>query len=361
MNTLPHNHFDQTNYKNIQEVIDNGENFQVVSNIFKQLSDTTRIRIFWLLCHCEECVVNIAAMMNMSSPAVSHHLKTLKDNNLITARRDGKEVYYRASFTAQSQLLHEMIELITQIACPESEDATSIYKPSDVFSCVDDSPTNDHSSDSTTFDDSRSNHVCHNHMGESAVDQQMSIHTNSSASNKQGFAHPDAPVSDKQESTYVDSSITSLHDTGYSNIPSFDHYSHDHEYKGRSEHFNGLRDEPIDTDDSSLTRYQAEQIETIKKIHDQLIAHMDSRLTVDELAREYLMNATTLKQLFKKVYGMSIAAHIKEHRMEHAAYLLKNTSMSIGDIAQHVGYDNQSKFTAAFKEHFGMLPKEFRK
>ena len=314
MNTLPHNHFDQTNYKNIQEVIDNDENFQVVSNIFKQLSDTTRIRIFWLLCHCEECVVNIAAMMNMSSPAVSHHLKTLKDNNLITARRDGKEVYYRASFTAQSQLLHEMIELITQIACPESEDATSIYKPSDVFSYVDDSPTNDHSSDSTAFDDSRSNHACHNHMGESAGNQQMSIHTNSSAKNA-----------------------------------------------AAAEHFNGLRDEPIDTDDSSLTRYQAEQIETIKKIHDQLIAHMDSRLTVDELAREYLMNATTLKQLFKKVYGMSIAAHIKEHRMEHAAYLLKNTSMSIGDIAQHVGYDSQSKFTAAFKEHFGMLPKEFRK
>ncbi len=314
MNTLPHNHSDQTNYKNIQEVIDNDENFQVVSNIFKQLSDTTRIRIFWLLCHCEECVVNIAAMMNMSSPAVSHHLKTLKDNNLITARRDGKEVYYRASFTAQSQLLHEMIELITQIACPESEDATSIYKPSDVFSCVDDSPTNDHSSDSTAFDDSRSNHACHNHMGESAVDQQMSIRTESSAKNA-----------------------------------------------AAAEHFNGLRDEPIDTDDSSLTRYQAEQIETIKKIHDQLIAHMDSRLTVDELAREYLMNATTLKQLFKKVYGMSIAAHIKEHRMEHAAYLLKNTSMSIGDIAQHVGYDSQSKFTAAFKEHFGMLPKEFRK
>ena len=33
------------------------ENFQTVADIFKQLGDGSRIRIFWLLCHCEECVI----------------------------------------------------------------------------------------------------------------------------------------------------------------------------------------------------------------------------------------------------------------------------------------------------------------
>ncbi|MDD6598560.1 MAG: ArsR family transcriptional regulator [Anaerovibrio sp.] len=31
--------------------------------------------MFWILCHCEECVLNIAALLNMSSPAVPHHLR----------------------------------------------------------------------------------------------------------------------------------------------------------------------------------------------------------------------------------------------------------------------------------------------
>ena len=73
------------------------------------------------------------------------------------------------------------------------------------------------------------------------------------------------------------------------------------------------------------------------------------------------MNPTTLKEVFKSVYGTSIAAHIKEHRMEEAARLLRDDSLSLSDVAAKVGYTNQSKFTAAFKEQFGMLPREYRK
>ena len=45
------------------------DSFQIVADIFKQLGDGSRIRIFWLLCHCEECVMNISALVDMSSPA----------------------------------------------------------------------------------------------------------------------------------------------------------------------------------------------------------------------------------------------------------------------------------------------------
>ena len=55
----------------------------------------------------------------MSSPAVSHHLRPLKNSGLIVSRREGKEVYYRAADTAQSRLLHQMIEQVMAIACPE--------------------------------------------------------------------------------------------------------------------------------------------------------------------------------------------------------------------------------------------------
>ena len=114
------------------------------------------------------------------------------------------------------------------------------------------------------------------------------------------------------------------------------------------------------TPQNKLAEYQFELTETIRKIHDQLLRHMDQRITIEELSRQYLINPTTLKNTFKSIYGTSIAAHIKEHRMRQAAKLLKETNQSIAEIAQAVGYDSQSKFTAAFKTYFEVLPKEYR-
>ena len=95
------------------------EAFEVTADLFKLMSDLTRVRLFWLLCHCEECVLNLSVMMNMSSPALSHHLKLLKACGLIVSRREGKEVYYRASDSVQASALHHVIEHVAEIACPE--------------------------------------------------------------------------------------------------------------------------------------------------------------------------------------------------------------------------------------------------
>lgn len=110
-----------------------------------------------------------------------------------------------------------------------------------------------------------------------------------------------------------------------------------------------------------LSQYQSRQVELIRTIHDQLISHLDQRITIEDLARRYLMNPTTLKTLFKAVYGNSIASHVKEHRMETAASLLLQTDWSIAQIAHSVGYENQSKFATAFKEFYQVLPTEYRK
>ena len=112
---------------------------------------------------------------------------------------------------------------------------------------------------------------------------------------------------------------------------------------------------------NQMTQYQAEQVRVIREIHDLLASNMERRFTIEELSRKYLMNQTTLKAVFKSVYGESIAAHMKEHRMEKAAALLHESDMSIAEIGRLVGYESQSKFTAAFKEQFGQLPKEYRR
>ncbi|MBP3315576.1 MAG: winged helix-turn-helix transcriptional regulator [Clostridia bacterium] len=97
------------------------ESFETVSNLFKQLSDTTRLRIFWVLCHSEECVINLAAIMNMSSPAVSHHLRLLKEAGLVVTRREEKEVYYKVADTEEAALLHSMIEQLEHMTCPDEK------------------------------------------------------------------------------------------------------------------------------------------------------------------------------------------------------------------------------------------------
>mgnify|MGYP001129950718 CR=1 FL=1 len=102
---LPHHHRDDDKTEHLEACLQRVEHFQTVSELFRQLSDSSRIRIFWLLCHCEECVLNISALMDMSSPAVSHHLKQLKTSGLIVSRREGKEVCYRAADTEQARLL----------------------------------------------------------------------------------------------------------------------------------------------------------------------------------------------------------------------------------------------------------------
>lgn len=114
MAALPHDHGHLL--ETIQ--IPGAEDFALTAEVFKKLDDPSRLRIYWILCHGEECVINLSAMVDMSSPAVSHHLKILKDGGLIVSRRDGKEVYYKAADTQTGRVLHNTIEKIMEISCP---------------------------------------------------------------------------------------------------------------------------------------------------------------------------------------------------------------------------------------------------
>jgi DNA-binding transcriptional ArsR family regulator len=113
---LPHNHGEHIAH--IMENSPTPEQFVDISLLLRQLGDGSRLRLFWILCHCEECVINLSALMEMSSPAVSHHLKQLRGSNLIVSRRDGKEVYYRAADNTRARLLHQLIEQLIEHICP---------------------------------------------------------------------------------------------------------------------------------------------------------------------------------------------------------------------------------------------------
>ena len=115
---MPHDHGNVQWAAALHKQLRRGGSFDTVAEIFRLLDDGSRVRIFWLLCHCEECLLDLSAMMEMSSPALSHHLKLLRSCGLIVSRRDGREVYYRAADNRQADALHRMIEEIAELSCP---------------------------------------------------------------------------------------------------------------------------------------------------------------------------------------------------------------------------------------------------
>ena len=65
-----------------------------LSELFKALADETRTKILYLLTQRELCVCDLAFILEMSLPAVSHHLRLLKTLRLVNTRREGKQVFY---------------------------------------------------------------------------------------------------------------------------------------------------------------------------------------------------------------------------------------------------------------------------
>lgn len=67
---------------------------QRLASIFSVFGDNTRIRIISVLSIGEMCVCDIASALEMTHSAVSHQLKILRDNDVVTSRKDGKTVFY---------------------------------------------------------------------------------------------------------------------------------------------------------------------------------------------------------------------------------------------------------------------------
>lgn len=102
------------------------------------------------------------------------------------------------------------------------------------------------------------------------------------------------------------------------------------------------------------------QVELAKSIGAYLSANMDRRITIDELASTFHISQTALKTCFRGVYGESVYSYIRTQKMQCAAADLRQSEMSIMEIAGRYGYDNGSKFAKAFRDTVGMSPTEYR-
>ncbi len=113
---LPHQH--ESSLEKILPFMPETEHFTEAAALFAQLCDGSRLKILWLLCHCEECGTNIAAAVGMSPAAVSHHLKLLRLHGLVSGCRKGKEIYYTLADSEVAHLIHSMIDDLFSTTCP---------------------------------------------------------------------------------------------------------------------------------------------------------------------------------------------------------------------------------------------------
>ena len=103
------------------------------------------------------------------------------------------------------------------------------------------------------------------------------------------------------------------------------------------------------------------QIEIVKQVHGFLLEHFSEHYTIEELAERFEISPTAMKRCFKGVYGDSIYAYMKRYRLQAAERMLRESKLTIGEIADKIGYLNPNKFTSAFCAEYGVPPTEYRK
>jgi ArsR family transcriptional regulator, lead/cadmium/zinc/bismuth-responsive transcriptional repressor len=69
--------------------------YRDVANLFAVLADPTRVSIVHLLTEHELCTADVALLLDLNAPAASQHLRVLRDQRLVTVRREGRVVLYR--------------------------------------------------------------------------------------------------------------------------------------------------------------------------------------------------------------------------------------------------------------------------
>jgi len=74
--------------------VSKGDSFALLAETFQALGDATRVRIIWALSQGALSVGDIADLLGMSQPCVSHHLRTLRNLRIARVRREGRTAYY---------------------------------------------------------------------------------------------------------------------------------------------------------------------------------------------------------------------------------------------------------------------------
>lgn len=104
----------------------------------------------------------------------------------------------------------------------------------------------------------------------------------------------------------------------------------------------------------------AQKQQPLQRVMRHIERHFQESLEQKAMADLCGMTTVRFSRVFKEVYGVGFQEFVQRKRMEHAHGLLLNSQMSISSIAYASGFKDPSYFTRAFKQHYGLSPREFR-
>lgn len=91
-----------------------------------------------------------------------------------------------------------------------------------------------------------------------------------------------------------------------------------------------------------------------------LAEHLAENLPTAQLAQEFHLSASQLNRLFRQHTGQSVHEYLVNLRINRAKSLLKESCLSVTEIAGAVGYEYDTSFSAVFRDKVGMSPRQFR-
>lgn len=108
---------------------------------------------------------------------------------------------------------------------------------------------------------------------------------------------------------------------------------------------------------SPLDQHDIERLERARHV---LLSEIDAPPSLPQLARRVGLNEVKLKTGFRALFGNSVYGYLRSQRLEEAYRLLSQGRLNVSEVAVRVGYDNPSKFSAAFRKQYGITPSALR-
>lgn len=98
----------------------------------------------------------------------------------------------------------------------------------------------------------------------------------------------------------------------------------------------------------------------LKRARDYISSHLTEEIRIPVLAEHAGINKSYLQSLFSKHMNCTITDYINQKRLEHAAFLLVNSSLSVTDVAFQSGYNSRQHFGSTFEKYYEMSPRAYR-
>ena len=104
-----------------------------------------------------------------------------------------------------------------------------------------------------------------------------------------------------------------------------------------------------------------QQADRLARLFEYVRLNYAERISIEQATQLVHMSQAQFMKVFKKVSGMTFVAHVTRVRIANAMLLLRETDMTIAEIAAKTGFSDQSYFDRRFRQAFGKSPRQFRK